>query len=329
MLTKIKEIKRNFLMNREIKSAYRRDCDEYRKWQYHNSKVKNKNAVEAQILRQTHIIEKGMSISSPRAKFGVQKALELLDMIDAYEAAGFDVELSFPVKNAIGVLKAYIDFHDAKEFKPDIVISRFEKYKKYLDKYEAVFGTNSIQLSELQVLIHGEFSEFFSSRHSVRQFLNKKVDIEDIKKAVSLAMHAPSACNRQPCKVYFYQDKEVNDAIGELIAGNTGFDGEVQNYLVITSDMSAFYDAFERNQVYVDGGILTMALVECLHYYGIASCVLQNGERKEKDLQFRKICSNIPDSEKIICFIAIGYYKDTVTFATSHRKTLDEVLKIK
>lgn len=69
-----------------------------------------------------------------------------------------------------------------------------------------------------------------------------------------------------------------------------------------------------------------MALVEALHYYGIASCILQNGEYKEKNHKFKAICGNIPENEKIILFIAIGYYKDKFTYATSHRKNLKDIL---
>lgn len=159
-------------------------------------------------------------------------------------------------------------------------MNRFEKYSRYLlsgEKYGIVETTKVV----LQKEIDSSFPEFFMSRHSVRQFSEKPIDEADIKKVVRLAMKASSACNKQSCKAYFYKDKSVNAELGELIAGNTGFDGEVQNYIVVTSDMSAFYDPFERNQIYVDGGIFTMALVEALHYYGIASCILQNGEYKE------------------------------------------------
>ena len=72
-----------------------------------------------------------------------------------------------------------------------------------------------------------------------------------------------------------------------------------------------------------------MALVEALHYYGIASCILQNGEYKERNLKFKEICKNIPENEKIILFIAIGYYKDNFTYAVSHRKKLEDVLIIR
>lgn len=279
-------------------------------------------------MRQTNVIEKGMSLSHPREKFSVQKAMELLEFIDEFTECGYKVEDSIPILNTLGVLKTFLTYHEERGFKPENVFKKFEKYSKYLLEKEK-YGIIEVNKSELKKEAQGAFPEFFMSRHSVRQFSEQTIDVSDIEKAVKLAMKAPSACNRQSCKAYFYRDKEVNKRRGELIAGNTGFDGEVQNYIVITSDMSAFYDPFERNQVYVDGCIFTMALVEALHYYGIASCILQNGEYKERNLKFKEICKNIPENEKIILFIAIGYYKDNFTYAVSHRKNLDNVLIIR
>ena len=324
----LKKQKRLTVGKYNLRKAYHSDYEEYEHWQYHNPDVKTQNAMEAKILRQTHVIEKGMSLSHPREKFGVQKALELLEFIDEFVECGYKIEDSIPVLNAIGVLKAYLAYHEEQGFKPENVLKKFEKYSKYLLEKEK-YGIIEVSKEKLKKEAQGAFPEFFMSRHSVRQFSEQTIDVSDIEKAVKLAMKAPSACNRQSCKAYFYRDKEVNKRLGELIAGNTGFDGEVQNYIVITSDMSAFYDSFERNQVYVDGGIFTMALVEALHYYGVASCILQNGEYKERNLKFKEICKNIPENEKIILFIAIGYYKDNFTYAVSHRKNLDNVLIIR
>lgn len=46
-------------------------------------------------------------------------------------------------------------------------------------------------------------------------------------------------------------------------------------------------------------------------------------------VKFKKICKNIPDNEKIILFIAIGYYKDNFAYAVSHRKNLENVLVVR
>lgn len=325
-MRKLKEIKSKILKNIAIYRGYQADCRTYCKWEYNNPLVVSKNAIEAKILRQTHVIEKGMALSNPREGFGVQKALGLLDMIDSYCAAGYKIDDSTPVKNALGVIKAYLEFHKERGFEPKEVALRVEKLAQYVPKDCGTFGIIEQKLSDLSYSIHGEFPEFFSSRHSVRQFSEKPIEVSAIRDAVAIAIHAPSACNRQSCKVYFYQSEEKNSKIGGMIAGNTGFAEEVRNYLIITSDISSFYDSFERNQVYVDGGIFSLALVEALHYEGIASCILQNGESAQKDKALREICENIPQNEKIILFIAIGYYKDNVVFATSHRKKLDEVL---
>lgn len=328
MFKHVKNIKRSITDKMNIASAYKNDCQEYGRWQYNNPKVKTQNALEAKILRQAHVIEKGMSLSHPREKFGVEKAMELLDFIDDFLGHGYKIEDSTPVLNSLGVLKAYLTYHEEQGFKPQNVLKKFEEYSQYLllnEKYGIVEANKTTLKKETE----GSYPEFFMSRHSVRQFSDRSIDEIDIKRAVKLAMKAPSACNRQSCKAYFYRDKLVNMELGELIAGNTGFDGEVQNYVVITSDMSAFYDSFERNQIYVDGGIFTMALVEALHYYGIASCILQNGEYKEKNKKLKAICKNIPENEKIILFIAIGYYKDSFTYAVSNRKRLDKVLIIR
>lgn len=326
MMKKIKTIKKKISKHCLMCTSYYVDCREYSSWQYNNPSVTSKNAFEAKILRQTHVLEKGMSLSNPRVHFGVQKALELLDDIDAFCDYGYKIEDSTAVQNAIGVLDAYIEFHEKRGFEPVEVISRYEKLKRFIPKVDEAFGIKSQSIEQLNESIHGEFPDFFASRHSVRQFSSKSIDVADIKKVIKIAMHAPSACNRQSCKVYFYQEKAKNKRIGELIAGNTGFEEDAANYLVLTSDMSAFYDAFERNQTYVDGGIFALALVEALHYYGIASCILQNGEYPKKNRAFKKICGNIPDNEKIILFIAIGRYNDEVVYAASHRKKIDEVL---
>lgn len=82
------------------------DYEEYKHWQYHNSNVKTQNALEAKILRQTHVIEKGMSLSHPREKFSVQKAMELLDFIEEFVECGYNIKDSAPVMNALGVLRA-------------------------------------------------------------------------------------------------------------------------------------------------------------------------------------------------------------------------------
>lgn len=326
---KIKEYKKVIEMNWNIRKSYYSDCCKFLKWQYNNPSLKTKDAYEAKILRQAHVLEKGMSLSSPKKGFGVRKALDLLNYIKEYTANGYRIEESQAAINALGVLGAYVEFHKKRGFFPEEIENELKKYSKSIPDDVDKFGVIESDLEDIRQLAQGNFQEFFKSRHSIRQFSKEPVTEEEINKAVSLAMHAPSACNRQSVKVYFYKDEATNKGLGNLIAGNTGFENETSRYIVITSNVSAFYESFERNQMYIDGGIFALALSESLHYYGIANCILQNGESKEKDDEFRKVCQNIPENEKIIVFMAVGHYPKQFTYASSQRKKLSDILTIK
>lgn len=116
MIEFLKKQKRSTISKIDLWKVYHSDYEEYKLWQYHNPNVKTQNALEAKILRQTHVIEKGMSLSQPREKFGVQKALELLDFIDEFVGLGYKIEKSIPVLNALGVLKAYLIYQEEHGF---------------------------------------------------------------------------------------------------------------------------------------------------------------------------------------------------------------------
>lgn len=313
-----------FLDRSKMRGEFISDYRSYKRWNYNNPKVNSQISHESRILRQTHIIEKGLSLSEPRKGFGIPKIMALFDMLDSYLNNGYPPE-SVPFQNALFVIKKYIEVQKKMGYTNQTLEERASEYEKYEGEHFDA-GVQHTSLDELKKQIQGSFPEFFNSRHSVRQFSDTEINVSDLEKAVQLAMKAPTACNRQACKVYFYSDKETNDRLGELIAGNTGFEKEVKHYLVVTADMSAFYDAFERNQIYIETGFFSMALVEALHYYGIGSCVLQNGEFKTKNKEFKKICGNIPESERITLFIAIGNYKDEFNYAVSKRKPVNTVL---
>lgn len=300
-------------------------CDyrNYSRWNYNNPRVITRSAQESKILRQTHMIEKGMSLSSPRKGFGQQKIQILFEMLDLYLKRGYPSD-GMPFQDALCVLNEYVKMQKELGYENPQMEKKLKEYDVLRIK-NLQAGICKDTKENMLANINKPFPEFFKSRHSIRQFDNKPVDIEDVKNAVKIAQRAPTACNRQASKVYMYEDESTNKELGKLIAGNTGFDDEVKNYLVVTADVSAFYDSFERNQMYVEAGLFSMALVEALHYNGIGSCILQNGEFHKKNLEFKKICKNIPENERIVLFIAIGYYKESFSYALSLRKNINDI----
>ena len=322
MKKKLSQWKRDFLMFLD----YCNDFKIYRKSNFGNYKNNNIVALEAKIRRQMHIIEKGMSLSNPRIGFGQEKIKVLFEYMDEYIKLGYG-DKSNIISQAVGTLKAYLAFFRPEGYTNEQLAQKIETYTVYNENQEC--GIKVLRLEELKKAQHGEFPEFFLSRHSIRQFLEKEVELSVIKKAVAIAMNSPSACNRQSAKVYVYLEKEINDIIGQnLLEGSGGFCQEVNKYLVITGDCMAFTDSYERNQCIIDASLFAMNLVLALHYYGVGSCLLQASERKKLNTKRHKLL-DIPNNERIVLVIAIGYYKDEFRVAQSQRKDIEEYLKIK
>lgn len=298
----------------------------YRKYNYANQKNNSKEAMDGKILRQTHIIEKGMSLSQPRKGFGQEKIQVLMAYLKTYIQFGYTTK-SIAYLNGLNVLSAYKKFQDTMGYTNLELNSFLQQYENQLtDAFEC--GIRRCAKTTIIESTKGDFKELFLNRHSLRQFSEDKVCFDLVRKAVELSMKAPSACNRQSAKVYYYTEQKTNDLLGKVINGNTGFSKEVKNYLVITSDRNCYTSSYERNQPYVDGSLFAMSLILSLEYYGIASCALQNSESRPLDKAIRCI-TGIPENEVIVLFIAIGNYKEEFSVAVSKRKNLEDVLCVK
>ena len=90
---KIKEYKKVIEMNWNIRKSYYSDCCKFLKWQYNNPSLKTKDAYEAKILRQAHVLEKGMSwialfiALAPMLGF-LGTVIGMIDAFDKIQAAG-------------------------------------------------------------------------------------------------------------------------------------------------------------------------------------------------------------------------------------------------
>ena len=317
----IKSLIDKIFPNLVIAINYFYDYKQYSKYNYKTKKVTYKK-MEGKIFRQTHIIEKGMSLSNPRKGFGIEKINLLLDYVDEYCKLGYPKD-STVFLNAIHVIKKYITFQNNMGVANKELEERLEVYAPYFVK-DFVCGIKKETKANLNEMKDRDFLEFLASRHSMRQFADSDLDKELIRKAVKAAMFAPSECNRQSVRAYLVCNEEKKRGLDNLINGNTGFAQEVKGYMIITSDSSCYTSAYERNQLYIDGSLFAMVLMLSLHYFGIASCPLQHSETKEKTERAREIIG-FSESERIVMYLAIGNYKETFSYAVSKRKNIEEI----
>ena len=185
-------------------------------------------------------------------------------------------------------------------------------------KNEAGGAIKFVPLSS-EELSKANYKELVETRHSIRHFSDKPVELERVENAVKLAQYTPSACNRQGWKTYIVNDKAVLREVLKNQNGNRGFGQEFDKLLVVVGDLRCFNRDREVFQVYIDGGMYAMRVLDSLYYERIASVPLSASLTKEQEENVRKLLKLDP-AEVLIMFIGIGNYPDECQTTRSERK---------
>lgn len=196
-----------------------------------------------------------MGLPNPRPKFGYEKAAALLELLEKYHDDGLD-EHRYAYVESLSVIGAYISFTDN-----DIgsMEARYKALAMNVEKNHA--GIDIVNMDKIYGGLDLEQDQYFiQSRHSIRSYEKQPADAETVQKVIELACCAPSACNRQPVKVYVTTEPEKVKAVSALIPGNKGFEEEIPNWAVVTTDRQIFGTS-EPLQWYVNGGIYLSYLV--------------------------------------------------------------------
>jgi nitroreductase len=127
--------------------------------------------------------------------------------------------------------------------------------------------------------------------------------------------------------VYWVQDSLHKKRVLELQFGNRGFGETAGEILVITTDILTVFGQHERKQIFVDGGLYSMTLLNALHYVGLGVCPLNWGVFPKRD-RMLKDALDIPASQEVILILAIGELPDEVVAAKSIKKTVSDTLHI-
>lgn len=292
-------------------------------------KKKNLKYLETQILLTAHSLEKGMGLKESRSGFGYAKAQNLVNHLRTYiQKKGKYNHFSF--LEGLVTLKGYLHFQKEKgvsfsdieeavvEFESKLSVEEVDRLSQMKCGYHIIESSQMLEAAQM------DFDRFTSLRHSVRAFQDTLVDIKTIQKAIEIANRAPSACNRQPIKVYCNQTVNQAREIDQLLTGTTGFKNMVNNFAIITSDRF-YFAGTEQLQWYINGGIYLSYFTLALHSLGIGHCILQWFAFYKTEKQLKKLLG-ISDEEAIIAVVALGYLPNEVKCIYAQRKTVEETL---
>ncbi len=288
----------------------------WRDFSWSDEKKREKDAVL--LFRQTCRIERAMAANDERWLNAV-KYSELSEILLQLLESGARPD-NFNISHSAAILKTALSTlqnHDDEKSKLESIIT------KYNVPQNIKAGSEIFPVSEILRHTDFDFHGFVSSRHSVRKFKDKIIPRKVIYDIVRDAEYYPTACNRQPCKVYFSEDKAMVDEIIKLGADSVVSKG-IHDCLIVTSDRSLLDLAELNDQEYINGGIFLGYLVMSIHAHGLGACLFQFLQvSKRQDTIKRRF--RIKDSEVIIAFVGIGEMCDEVSCACSQRRPAEDV----
>lgn len=285
------------------------------------------NRIEGEIKRNTHSIEKGLSLENPRMGFGIPKIKEAFCLVERYinNGGGIDAEPLLMFKSA---LKAYLDFHKQAKFTNASIEEVAIIYNKLSsivrDSFPDMGGVFQVNKPEYSEQEKKAFEKLFYDRHSIREFDHTRVEDSKLRHAIELAMRCPSACNRQ-CQRCYIVDKEQLNKLGSL-SGIGGFAEDVDKFIVITGRISD-YRADEYMQWIVTGSVFAAYLTLAIQAEGLGACFVQRSLTVSNGKGDVYNSLGIPDDEQMICLIAVGNLKDKYIVPQSYRLSFKSIVK--
>lgn len=311
-----------------IKKDFKYDYLQFIKFSTTQGDLQNKSHIQAFLFKEYHAVEKGLALPSPKPGFGEERIKYLVEVLENYISTYGEDQYS---QSTLAALEEYIEFNNPILEIENGAINAILKLKSNIKphgKFRNYGGTKSVKKKEILSKINFDFSGFFRSRFSARDFSTEPVDTKKIMEAIDDARFSPSVCNRQAWKVFVVEaeNKDLKRKLLNLQNGNRGFGENISSLLVITGKLSSFFE-FERNQAYIDGGLFSMSLLLALHAKGLGTCCLNTAFTADKLKNFKKVAPVDEDCVPIM-YIAVGNLKEEYKVAISKRKPVDEVMKI-
>ncbi|MGM9600090.1 MAG: nitroreductase family protein [Faecousia sp.] len=298
----------NFLYQYDMRRYYQHSC----------MNENNINCLATKIRLLSHTIEKALSLPSCKPGFGKEKIRELIALCERYEKTE-------PMKDeqaliiARAVITEYIRYQEDHNVGVDFIP---EKYRQGGVESDCKAGICLVLAKKST-----DFERIARGRHSSRSFSDRHVSHETIQKAVALAQTAPSACNRQSTRIFACLNKKAISEIMKLHGGTRGFDTPPIVFAV-TGDLNLYQNEYERNTIFVDGGIFLMNLLYSLESVGLVACPLIWGAEPTNDNTLYQLL-NIPESQTVVALVAAGYAPEKgFAAAVSYKRETKDILTI-
>lgn len=290
--------------------------------------AETKGGYRYRVLMLAHFLEKGMSYSKLRP-FGQRHIKDILVALNRFEQGERQL---FEYQVGLSALSEWLGIFDAHGWQDEPLLPVVRDFlgeapRPGLPWVGARLEGNGEYPFPPSRAEAETACKAILDRHSIRDFAPGSLSKDDLDLALRCMQATPTACNRQPCKIYQIENEQLKNRLHKEISGIGGLNKETLHYFMVTYDMMSLSKSLERNQGFLNAGLVAMNFVNGLHASGIGTCFLQ-WQRKEKyEKKLRKVLG-IPESQRIAVFIAAGRPAGQYRVPVSARKPLEEVFTV-
>jgi nitroreductase len=290
--------------------------------------------LSAELLFQYHKLEKGLVMPGRPRLFGTDPSRATMRLATSWERAGHPLDDPIYL-GALVTLDAYR--RRLVDLALDAQAPSFAELAAFVEARRADIDTAAPALTTPTPLLPAEagqpatareaFEQLALARRSVRDFDERPVPLEHVEAAIRVAALGPTACNRQPNRVTLLRTPERMAAALALQNGNRGFGHKIPLLAILSVDQSGFFDGSERHQPYIDGGLFAMGLILALRSHDLSTCCLNWCVKPAIDRELHELIG-LPDSERVVMLLAIGYAPEHTQVPRSPRRASAKVLRL-
>jgi nitroreductase len=307
---------------------FRRECQSVLKGRlkYHQG-VLEQHEVSALLRRNTHRLEKGLSMKPRREIFAEDYILETVETLRPYKDSS---KVSDETKWIFDVLDNYFESVSSS---PSI-----DKASKIYDELKDGLLYRSIQKigpkkfipyqrknSEQSDIKFDSFIKLCKQRRSVRWYEDKVVSDELIKNAISAATFAPSACNRQPFYYLLFKGPEAQK-ISSVAMGTAGYSHNINHVMIVIGRLDLYPSERDRHVIYIDAALSAMSFMFALETLELASCPINWPDIEFKEKQLSNLLQ-LKNEERPIMMISFGYPDPNGSIPYSQKKSVEQILR--